>query len=86
MKGDVCMKNLSTLFGISAILLSNVMCGVVGFNYGKMVWGIENAGYSAPANTALLLSIPYLIGIVVCVVLAFVFRKRKQTSIEENKV
>ena len=80
------MKNLSTLFGILAILLSNVMCGVVGFNYGKMVWGIENAGYSAPASTALLLSIPYLIGIVVCVALAFVFRKRKQPSIEENKV
>lgn len=80
------MKNLSTLFGILAILLSNVMCGVVGFNYGKMVWGIENAGYSAPASTALLLSIPYLIGIAVCVVLAFVFRKKKQTSIEENKV
>lgn len=80
------MKNLSTLFGILAILLSNVMCGVVGFNYGKMVWGIENAGYSAPASTALLLSIPYLIGIVVCVVLAFVFRKRKQTSIKKNKV
>ena len=52
MKGDVCMKNLSTLFGISAILLSNVMCGVVGFNYGKMVWGIENAGYISPASTA----------------------------------
>lgn len=86
MKGDVCMKNLSTLFGILAILLSNVMCGVVGFNYGKMVWGVENAGYSAPASTALLLSIPYLIGVVVCVVLAFVFRKKKQTSIEENKV
>lgn len=86
MKGDICMKNLSTLFGILAILLSNVMCGVVGFNYGKMVWGVENAGYSAPASTALLLSIPYLIGVVVCVVLAFVFRKKKQTSIEENKV
>ena len=80
------MKNLSTLFGILAILLSNVMCGVVGFNYGKMVWGVENAGNSAPASTALLLSIPYIIGIVVCVVLAFVFRKRKQTSIKENKV
>ena len=80
------MKNLSTLFGILAILLSNVMCGVVGFNYGKMVWGIENAGYSAPASTALLLSIPYLIGIVVCAVLAFVFKKKKQTSVEENKV
>lgn len=74
------MKNLSTLFGVLAILLTNVMCGVVGFNYGKMVWGIENAGYSAPASTALLLGIPYLIGITVCVVLALVFRAKKQTA------
>lgn len=77
MKGDIFMKNLSSLFGILAILLTNVMCGVVGFNYGKMAWGVENAGYSAPTSTALLLSIPYLIGIVVCVVLALVFRKKK---------
>lgn len=74
------MKNLSTLFGVLAILLTNVMCGVVGFNYGKMVWGIENAGYSAPASTALLLGIPYLIGITVCVALALVFRAKKQTA------
>ena len=80
------MKNLSTLFGILAILLTNVMCGVVGFNYGKMAWGVENAGYSAPASTALLLSIPYLIGIIVCVVLALVFRKKKQILVVENNI
>ena len=80
------MKSLSTLFSILAILLTNVMCGVVGFNYGKMAWGAENAGYSAPASAALLLSIPYLIGIVVCVVLAFAFRKEKPTSAAENNV
>ncbi len=74
------MKSLSTFFSILAILLTNVMCGVVGFNYGKMVWGVENAGYSAPASTALLLSIPYFIGIAVCVVLAFVFRKSGHQS------
>lgn len=70
------MKSLSTLFSILAVLLTNVMCGVVGFHYGKMAWGIENAGYSAPASTALLLSIPYLVGIAVCVVLALIFRKK----------
>ena len=80
------MKRLGTLFRILAIVLTNVMCGVVGFNYGKMGWGVENAGYSAPASTALLLSIPYLIGIAVCVVLAFVFRTEKQTSAEKHKV
>ena len=79
------MKSLSILFSILAILLSNVMCGVVGFHYGKMVWGIENAGYSAPASTPLLLSIPYLIGIAVCVALALAFRKGKRTSAEENE-
>lgn len=71
------MNNLSTLFGVLAILLTNIMCSVIGFNYGKMVWGIENAGYSAPASTALLLGIPYLIGIIVCAVLALVFRAEK---------
>lgn len=77
MKGEIFVKNLSTLFGFLAILLTNVMCSVVGFNYGKMVWGVENAGYSAPASTALLLGIPYLIGIIVCAVLALVFRAEK---------
>lgn len=77
------MKSLSTLFSILAVLLSNVMCGVVGFNCGKMTWGAENAGYSAPASTALLLGVPYLIGIAVCVVLAFAFKKKKVDSSEK---
>lgn len=69
------MKKLSYLFGILAVLLTNVMCAVVGFNYGKMVLGLE-VGYSAPASTAFLLAIPYVVGILVCAVLAIVFKKK----------
>lgn len=69
------MKKISNIFGLLSVLLSDVMCAVVGFNYGKMVWGIENAGYSAPASVAFIWAIPFLIGIVICVILAVVMRK-----------
>ena len=80
------MKSLGTLFRILAIVLTNVMCGVVGFNYGKMVWGGEKPRYSAPPSTSLLRSLPYHIGSAVCVVFGFVFRTEKQTSAEKHKV
>ncbi len=70
------MKTLSALFWILAVLLSDVMCAVVAYNYCDMVWGIKYAGYSAPAGTAFLLGIPYAVGIAVCVVLAVFFKKK----------
>lgn len=70
------MKKLCCLFGVLAVLLTNVMCAVVGFHYGNLVWGVEHAGYSAPASVAFFLAIPYLIGIAVCVILAVVFQRR----------
>lgn len=71
------MKKVSFLFTCLAILLSDVMCAVVAFNYGKMLWGTENAGYSAPAQTAFLWAIPFLIGIVICVIVAVIAYKRR---------
>jgi len=70
------MKKLSTIFGVLAILLSDMMCAVVAYNYCKMQWGIKYAGYSAPANTAFLLVIPYAVGIGICIVLAGVLRRK----------
>lgn len=70
------MKTVSMLFGISAILLSDAMCAVVAYNYCDMLWGIQYAGYSAPARTALLSAIPFAVGIAVCIVLALFFKKR----------
>ncbi len=70
------MKKLSVIFGLLAILLSDIMCAVVAYNYRDMLCGIEHAYYSAPVSTAFLLAIPYIIGIVICVVLAITFAKK----------
>ena len=70
------MKALSAIFWILAVLLSDVMCAVVAYNYCDMVWGIKYAGYSAPARIAFLTAIPYAVGIAVCVALAIFFKKK----------
>ncbi len=72
------MKASSAVFRILAVLLSDVMCAVVAYNYCDMLWGIRYAGYSAPAWTAFLAAIPYAVGIVVCLVLAGFFRKKTE--------
>ena len=70
------MKKFSTIFIALAVILSDVMCAVVGYNYATMQWGIKYAGYSAPASTAFLYAIPFVIGIIVCAILAIRFRKK----------
>lgn len=70
------MKKLSIFFTVLALLLSNIMCAVVAWNYCDMLWGIKYAGYSAPASTAVLSAIPFVVGIVVCVGLALHFRRK----------
>ncbi len=69
-------KTFSVIFGILAVLLSDVMCAVVAYHYCDLVWGGRYAGYSAPASTAFLLIIPYAAGIAACVALALIFRKK----------
>jgi hypothetical protein len=70
------MKKLSYLFTALAIVLSDIMCFVVAYNYRDMLCGIEHAGYSAPASTAFLYAIPFVVGIVVCAILAIKFCKK----------
>lgn len=70
------MKALSRTFAALAILLSDVMCAAVAFNYCDMLWGIRYASYSAPASTAFLLVIPYAAAIAVCTALAVVFWRK----------
>ncbi len=70
------MRNLSTVFWILAVLLSDAMCAVVAYNYCDMLWGIKYAGYSAPADTAFLPAIPFAAAIAVCAILALRFRKK----------
>ncbi len=72
------MKNkfLFYLFASLAILLSNVMCATVAYNYCSIQWGIRYAGYSGSASVAFLFIIPYAIGIIICSFLAKFFYKR----------
>lgn len=68
---------MSCLFTALAIILSDIMCVVVAYNYRDMLCGIEHAGFSAPAGTAFLYAVPFVVGIVVCVVLAIRFRAKR---------
>lgn len=74
------MKKLSVVFGLFAIILSNVMCAVVAFNYRDMLCGIQHSSYSAPAWVAFLSAIPYAVAIAVCVILSVVFKKRSRNK------
>lgn len=69
-------KYLSYAFMMLAILLSNVICAAVAYNYCDMQWGIRYAGYGAPASVAFIGIIFYAIGIAICAVLAFVFSRK----------
>jgi hypothetical protein len=69
------MKKLSWLFTALAIVLSNIMCFVVAYNYREMICGIEHAGYSAPASIAFLCAIPFVVGICLCVILSMILHK-----------
>ena len=74
------MKALSVIFGILAVLLSDLMCAVAAYRYCDMLWGIRYAGFSAPSWTALLSAIPCALGVLVCVILPLFFRKRAKRS------
>ena len=70
------MKKLQYLFTTLAIILSHLMCIVVTWNYRDMLCGIEHFGYSTPAEVAFLTAIPYAAGILICGILAAIFRKK----------
>ena len=74
------MKKISYLFIVLAILLSDIMCAVVAYNYCALQWGGQYAGYSAPASTAFLYVIPYGVGVVLCIILAYLFYKKQKNK------
>lgn len=79
------MRKISVFFGILAVLLSDMMCAVVAYNYCNLLWGGQYAGYSAPANTAFVYAIPYAIGIIVSVALAIIFHKKPYEKKAETR-
>ena len=74
------MKKVSVFLIIMAIVLSDVMCAVVAYNYCALLWGGKYAGYSAPASTAFIYAIPFIIGIIICLALALLFRKKRHRT------
>lgn len=74
-------KCLFYAFTCLAVLLSDAMCAAVAYSYCDMQWGIRYSCYSAPANAAFLLAIPYAAGIVICAALAWFFHRRYRGAI-----
>ena len=70
------MKKLWILFIVLAVILSDVMCAVVAYSYCDFVWGGKYAGYSAPASTAFVFAVPFLIAIAVCLIVAYLLWKK----------
>lgn len=68
------------LFIVISVLLSDVMCAIVGYKWATMECGIKYQGYSAPAYVALIHSIPYIIAIMICIIIAVVLKKGKSNS------
>lgn len=72
------MKLLYRLCLFVAVILSHIMFAVVAYNYCNMEWKIKMAGNSAPASLAYLYAIPFVIGIILCIVGAFYFKKKSR--------
>ena len=70
------MKKISKVFVFLAIILTIVMCVVVAYNYCSMRFrpGLT----SAPAWVAFLLMIPYGMGILVCLIVAIILKKKEK--------
>lgn len=69
------MKLLYRFCLLIAIILSHIMCALVAYNYCNMEWEIKVGGTSVPVEMAYLYAIPFVIGIVLCLIGAFYFKK-----------
>lgn len=72
------LKIISVIFWIFAVIASNVMCATIAFNYCHMICSIKYEGFSAPANTAFLFAIPYVISIIICICIAIILQKSNE--------
>ena len=69
-------KILSRICIALAILLSEIMCAVVSYEYCDLQWGGRYEGWSAPPSVAVVYAIPFVIGIVLCIALSWIFHKK----------
>ena len=78
------MKKLSFAFWIIAVLLSDWMCAAVAYHYCDLLWGGKYAGYSAPASTAFIYAIPFLIGIIASIAAAVICGRKAAKKKDEK--
>ena len=69
-------KILEHVFAAAAIILSDIMCMAVGYEYSALEWGRRYGLNSAPPYIAFLYAVPFVVGIVICVILSLVFRRK----------
>ena len=74
------MKKLSCIFTTIAIILSDIMCFVVGYQYRHMICGVDHLHFSASPEIAFIYVIPFAVAIIVCVILAIVFYKKSKSK------
>ena len=72
------MKIAAYILSAAAVIITNIGCAAVAYNYRDMLCGIEHAGFSAPASVAFLGAIPYALAVTICVILAVVFYKKSK--------
>lgn len=60
----------------AAVLLSDLMCAVAAYEYRALQWGGRYEGWSAPPSAAFLYAVPFAAGIVLCLILAWVFHRK----------
>ena len=70
------MKIRRNLFLGLALILSHLCCVHVSIAYANLWWGGRYLAYSAPASVAFFYVIPYAVGILICLLLAWRFHKK----------
>ena len=69
-------QGLNRICMVIAILLSDAMCAVVGYEYCALQWGGRYGECSAPPSVAFLYAIPFAVGILLCMILLWIFHKK----------
>lgn len=59
------------------IILSNIMCARVSYVYCTVQWAAKYEGWSVSTGVAFLYAIPFMIGILFCIILYWIFHKKQ---------
>ena len=69
-------KTMSQVCIVLATVLSYIIVAIVSYKYCALQWGGRYEGWSAPPYTAFIYAIPFVAGIVICVVLSWLLQKK----------